>query len=97
MPHLEEIIGGIPPITRWYLILSVVLMGLCSLDLLSPFHLYLNWNLVFQKAQVSFLLIFSPRTALFVSSFGALYHVSYFLAILVYTSFGTCICCKLIP
>lgn len=52
MPQLEDIVASVPPITRCYLLSAIALMCLCSLDILSPFHLYLNWSLVFKKFQV---------------------------------------------
>eukprot|EP00922_Rhytidocystis_sp_ex-Travisia-forbesii_P004722 GHVS01006943.1.p1 GENE.GHVS01006943.1~~GHVS01006943.1.p1 ORF type:complete len:212 (+),score=7.73 GHVS01006943.1:370-1005(+) len=52
MVQLEELLGNLPPVTRLYLISSTILMLLCSLDVLSPFSLYLNWTLVLRDAQL---------------------------------------------
>jgi len=49
---VNNIIGQQPPVTRCYLVVSTTLMVLCSLDLLSPFNLYLNWQLIFHQYQV---------------------------------------------
>lgn len=44
--------GHQPPVTRCYIIASVSLMLLCSLDVLSPFSLYLNWQLIIYELQL---------------------------------------------
>lgn len=49
---LNAAIGEQPPVTRCYLIASTTLMALCSLELLSPFQLYLNWHLVLTQFQL---------------------------------------------
>lgn len=49
---VDAALGRQPPITRGYLIAATGLMVLCSLDLISPFHLYLNWSLVFSQFQI---------------------------------------------
>lgn len=41
-----------PPVTRAYVSGAFIVTASCSLDLVSPFSLYFNLNLVFQKAQV---------------------------------------------
>ncbi|CEM14003.1 unnamed protein product [Vitrella brassicaformis CCMP3155] len=46
MVQLDELLGSLPPVTKSYVILSTGLMLLCSLDILSPYSLYLNWNLI---------------------------------------------------
>ena len=46
MVQLDELLGSLPPVTKSYVILSTALMLLCSLDILSPYSLYLNWNLI---------------------------------------------------
>ncbi|SOV83746.1 derlin-1 [Plasmodium sp. gorilla clade G3] len=51
MVQLSDILGNVPLITRLYLILSFALMVLCSLDIISPLSLYLNWNLVLREHQ----------------------------------------------
>eukprot|EP00386_Alphamonas_edax_P013096 GDKI01040593.1.p1 GENE.GDKI01040593.1~~GDKI01040593.1.p1 ORF type:complete len:214 (-),score=24.51 GDKI01040593.1:28-669(-) len=52
MVELDQIIGRLPPVTKLYLVLSVGLMAGCSLDLVSPFTLYLNWELVIKELQL---------------------------------------------
>uniref|UniRef100_A0A0G4H9R6 Derlin n=1 Tax=Chromera velia CCMP2878 TaxID=1169474 RepID=A0A0G4H9R6_9ALVE len=42
----------IPPVTKSYFLASTCLMILCSLDLVSPFTLYLNWGLVLRHYQL---------------------------------------------
>ncbi|KNG78746.1 derlin-2 [Plasmodium falciparum IGH-CR14] len=51
MVQLSDVLGNVPLITRLYLILSFALMELCSLDIISPLSLYLNWNLVLREHQ----------------------------------------------
>ncbi|ETW58676.1 hypothetical protein PFMC_05773 [Plasmodium falciparum CAMP/Malaysia] len=51
MVQLSDVLGNVPLITRLYLILSFALMVLCSLDIISPLSLYLNWNLVLREHQ----------------------------------------------
>ena len=41
-----------PPITRTYVTGAALVTGLCSLELVSPFSLYFNLNLVVFKLQV---------------------------------------------
>ncbi len=45
----EELFGKIPPVTRVWVFASTTLMVLCSLDVISPFSLYLHWNLVIRE------------------------------------------------
>ncbi|CAD7943489.1 unnamed protein product [Amoebophrya sp. A25] len=49
---IDAAIGEQPPVTRAYVFLSSALMAACSLELLSPFQLYLNWHLVLQEFQI---------------------------------------------
>ncbi|CAM9762099.1 unnamed protein product, partial [Heterosigma akashiwo] len=42
----------IPIISRVYLTSSFMLTALCALDVVSPFHLYFNFGLIFYKGQV---------------------------------------------
>ena len=52
MPNVvEEMIGKLPPVTRVFVFSSVLLMVLCSLDVISPFSLYLHWKLVLKERQ----------------------------------------------
>eukprot|EP00927_Polykrikos_kofoidii_P051660 TRINITY_DN45449_c0_g1_i1.p1 TRINITY_DN45449_c0_g1~~TRINITY_DN45449_c0_g1_i1.p1 ORF type:complete len:215 (+),score=15.92 TRINITY_DN45449_c0_g1_i1:177-821(+) len=46
------IIGHPPPVTRCYIISAAALMVLCTLDVLSPFSLYLNWQLIIYELQL---------------------------------------------
>lgn len=48
---LEEIFGKLPPVTRALVLSSVLLMALCSLEIISPFSLYLHWKLVLKERQ----------------------------------------------
>merc|ERR1711959_371612 len=50
--NMNAVIGRQPPVTRCYIIASVSLMVLCSLDVLSPFSLYLNWQLIIHELQL---------------------------------------------
>lgn len=52
MVQLEEILGKLPPVTRCYLLMSTLLMILCSLEIISPFSLYLNWMLAIHDLQL---------------------------------------------
>lgn len=52
MPNfIEEAIGKLPPVTRVFVFSSAALTILCSLEVLSPFQLYLHWNLVLKEKQ----------------------------------------------
>ena len=42
----------IPAVSRAYLTVSCVLTAACALDVVSPFSLYFNWRLIFQRGQV---------------------------------------------
>lgn len=44
---LNSIIGQQPPVTRGFILSSVALASLCSLEIISPYSLYLNWQLIF--------------------------------------------------
>lgn len=52
MVTLQDWYLEIPPVTRAYLTLSVIVTVACSLDLISPFALYFNVQLIFLKWQV---------------------------------------------
>ncbi|OII77845.1 DER1-like family protein [Cryptosporidium andersoni] len=41
----------IPPVTKAYLTIATIVMVLCTLDILSPFNLYLNWLLITREYQ----------------------------------------------
>lgn len=41
-----------PPVTRSYICLSVMTTGAVALEIVTPFKLYLNWNLVLQNAHL---------------------------------------------
>eukprot|EP00920_Eleutheroschizon_duboscqi_P030355 GHVT01073606.1.p1 GENE.GHVT01073606.1~~GHVT01073606.1.p1 ORF type:complete len:323 (+),score=55.44 GHVT01073606.1:229-1197(+) len=64
--ELEELVGRLPPVSRVYLLCSFTLMVLCSLDVVSPYSLYLNWTLVLRDGQVWRLL----TSLLFFGTFG---------------------------
>lgn len=66
----------IPPITRLYLTGAVLTTAACSVDLITPFSLYFNWNLIFHEGQAWRLL----TTYLFFGTFSIdfLFHM-YFL------------------
>ena len=49
---LQATIGRQPPITKIILLTSTSLMVLCSLDIISSFHLYLNWHSVLYQGEV---------------------------------------------
>lgn len=46
---LDQWFKEIPPVTRTYLILSLITTVSCGIDVVSPFHLYLNFNLIFNR------------------------------------------------
>jgi Derlin-2/3 len=48
---IEEIIGKLPPVTRVFVFFSVLLMVLCSLEIITPFSLYMHWRLVLKERQ----------------------------------------------
>jgi len=48
---LDQIFREIPIVTRTYMIGAFITTAACALDLISPFSLYLNYSLVFQKYQ----------------------------------------------
>merc|ERR1719253_1322532 len=52
MPQLDVLFGQIPPVTKAYILSSTLLMFLCSLDIISAFSLYLNWQLIIQEYQL---------------------------------------------
>ncbi|OII75579.1 uncharacterized protein cubi_02100 [Cryptosporidium ubiquitum] len=45
-------VNNIPPVTKVYFAISTLLMILCTLDIISPFNLYLNWLLVINEYQI---------------------------------------------
>ena len=52
MPNfIEEAVAKLPPVTRMFVFSSVLLTVLTSLDVVSPFALYLHWKLVLQQHQ----------------------------------------------
>ncbi|OEH79864.1 hypothetical protein cyc_06821 [Cyclospora cayetanensis] len=57
----------VPPVTRVCLIASTVLMALCTLEIISPFSLYMNWQLVFTHGQ-AFSYIFGVSSYFFSGS-----------------------------
>mmetsp|Transcript_9796 Transcript_9796/g.17716 ORF Transcript_9796/g.17716 Transcript_9796/m.17716 type:complete len:212 (+) Transcript_9796:94-729(+) len=61
---MDSIIGHQPPVTRCYVAASSLLMLLCTLDILSPFYLYLHWELIIYELQlwrlVTCFLFFGP-------------------------------------
>eukprot|EP00918_Siedleckia_nematoides_P055106 GHVU01120175.1.p1 GENE.GHVU01120175.1~~GHVU01120175.1.p1 ORF type:complete len:214 (+),score=2.50 GHVU01120175.1:139-780(+) len=48
MVQINELIGNLPPVTKILLSFSTLFMILCSVELMSPLSLYLNWTLVFR-------------------------------------------------
>mmetsp|Transcript_18802 Transcript_18802/g.38776 ORF Transcript_18802/g.38776 Transcript_18802/m.38776 type:complete len:213 (+) Transcript_18802:33-671(+) len=50
--NVTSLIGHQPPVTRCLILTSVLLMVLCSLDVISPFTLYLNWQLIIYELQL---------------------------------------------
>lgn len=46
---VEEFFGKVPPVTRVWVVASTALMVLCSLEVISPFALYLHWKLVIRE------------------------------------------------
>lgn len=52
MVQIDQLFGQIPPITKIYILSSTFLMFLCSLDIISAFSLYLNWQLIIQELQL---------------------------------------------
>jgi Derlin-2/3 len=51
MVLLEELLTNMPPVTRIVVGSSALLAVLCSLEVLTPLSLYLNWDLVFYEKQ----------------------------------------------
>eukprot|EP01066_Platyproteum_vivax_P007120 Platyproteum_vivax@DN2712_c0_g1_i1.p1 len=47
-----EALLRLPPVTKFYVTATVILTLLVSFDVLSPFSLYLNWNLIMKQFQV---------------------------------------------
>ncbi|KFG58485.1 Der1 family protein, partial [Toxoplasma gondii RUB] len=52
MAQVDLFFSHLPPVTRFYLFCSTALMLLCTLEIVSPFSLYINYNLVLQRGQV---------------------------------------------
>ncbi len=52
MAQVEEWWESIPPITRTYVSLAVVTTAAVALDVVTPYKLYLNWELVVRHAHV---------------------------------------------
>ena len=52
MEQVDLFFTQVPPVTRVYLVSATVLMALCTLEVISPFSLYMNWQLVFAHGQV---------------------------------------------
>ncbi|CDJ51052.1 hypothetical protein, conserved [Eimeria brunetti] len=52
MEQVDLFFTHIPPVTRVCLVSSTLLMALCTLEIISPFSLYMNWQLVFTHGQV---------------------------------------------
>eukprot|EP00916_Digyalum_oweni_P004502 GHVL01007966.1.p1 GENE.GHVL01007966.1~~GHVL01007966.1.p1 ORF type:complete len:235 (+),score=59.05 GHVL01007966.1:58-705(+) len=51
MVFLNDFIDHIPLITKSYIIISSILALLCTCEIISPFFLYLNWNLIIYNYQ----------------------------------------------
>mmetsp|Transcript_106842 Transcript_106842/g.299136 ORF Transcript_106842/g.299136 Transcript_106842/m.299136 type:complete len:211 (+) Transcript_106842:73-705(+) len=49
---MNAVVGQLPPVTRSLIVASGTLMVLCSLDIISPFSLYLNWQLIIYELQL---------------------------------------------
>lgn len=52
MALIGDLWTSVPPITRFILLVSIILTGAVSLDLCTPFKLYFNYNLIKHKYQV---------------------------------------------
>eukprot|EP00455_Lapot_gusevi_P050054 TRINITY_DN7202_c0_g2_i1.p1 TRINITY_DN7202_c0_g2~~TRINITY_DN7202_c0_g2_i1.p1 ORF type:complete len:228 (+),score=36.58 TRINITY_DN7202_c0_g2_i1:70-753(+) len=52
MPTFQEWYQTLPPVTRTYLSLAVATSALATFGILSPFHLFLDFDLVFKKFQI---------------------------------------------
>ncbi len=48
---LQQWFMEVPPVTRGYLVVVVLTSLACQLDLVSPFHLYFNWDLIVKGRQ----------------------------------------------
>ncbi|CAJ1352166.1 unnamed protein product [Effrenium voratum] len=49
---LQQNFRHMPPVTRALVLAAVLTMALCSLDVVSPFTLYLNWQLIIYELQL---------------------------------------------
>jgi hypothetical protein len=76
----------IPPVSRLYLTGAFLTTLACAFDLVSPFSLYFNWELVFGKGQIWRLLTSYLFFGVF--SFDFLFHM-YFL---VRLNYPLCVC-----
>ncbi|KAF8822697.1 Der1 family protein, partial [Cardiosporidium cionae] len=77
----NEILGNIPVVTRNYLVMSTAIMILCSLDIISPYSLYLNWTLICKEFQLwrlltCFLFFGTFGLAFFWNSYVLIFHCS---------------------
>eukprot|EP00474_Spongospora_subterranea_P010095 CRZ10553.1 hypothetical protein [Spongospora subterranea] len=52
MAEIMNEFRAIPPVTRSYLVAAVVTTTLCSLDIVSPYSLFLSWPAVVKQGQV---------------------------------------------
>mmetsp|Transcript_3687 Transcript_3687/g.9441 ORF Transcript_3687/g.9441 Transcript_3687/m.9441 type:complete len:213 (-) Transcript_3687:100-738(-) len=52
MEAIKELFEMQPPVTRCYIIASAFVMFLCSVDLVSPQLLYLDWQLIIYELQM---------------------------------------------
>ncbi|KAF4663603.1 hypothetical protein FOZ61_001505 [Perkinsus olseni] len=48
---MDNLIGNIPPVTKGMLCISFGLMAACTLEFISPFSLYFNWEMVWEHGQ----------------------------------------------
>jgi len=49
---INSVIGRQPPVTRCFICCSVALASLCSLEIISPYSLYLNWHLIISEGEI---------------------------------------------
>lgn len=66
----------IPPVSRFYLTSAFLTTAACAVDIVSPFTLYFNYDLVFQEGQLWRLI--TPYLFFGVFSIDFLFHM-YFL------------------
>ncbi|KAF4661487.1 hypothetical protein FOL47_006652 [Perkinsus chesapeaki] len=48
---MDNLVGYIPPVTKGMLVISFGLMAACTLEFISPFSLYFNWEMVWEHGQ----------------------------------------------